>query len=246
MPRISTKKRPRAPASWTRHLVAIVAVLLVAGCGGSGCSSCSCGGVTPLADGFNPEKRIENSGSVRITDTGLTFLEQNLGTLAKGLLGGNGANGGVLTFDIPKTSGSVIGVIKYDVCPNGANPNANPPTCQAEINVGGAQLQIDPTPNRNLHVHGPLPIRLRDLPINFTYLGFIPDSARGVLDGDKTCPGGAQNYANIDINVDIEIAADQNAAHSRQGYSKLKVALTINEDQLKTRFSSAAEASALA
>ena len=233
MPRISTRKRPRAPASWTRHLVAILAVLLVAGCGGGGCSSCSCGGVTPLANGFNPEKRIENSGSVRITDSGLTFLEQNLGTLAKGLLGGTGANGGVLTFDIPKTSGSVIGIIKYDVCPNGVNPNTNPPTCQAEINVGGAQLQIDPTANHNLHVHGPLPIRLRNLPIDFTYLGFITDKANGVLDGDGTCPGGAQNYANVDIDVDIEIAADQTSAHSRFGYSKLKVKLTINEGQLK-------------
>ena len=233
MPRISTRKRPPAPASWTRHLVAIVAVLLVAGCGGGGCSSCSCGGVTPLAEGFKPEKRIENSGSVRITDSGVTFLEQNLGTLAKGLLGGAAGNGGVLTFNIPNTSDTLGGVIKYNVCPNGANPNANPPTCVAEINVGGAKFQIDPKANHNLHIHGPLPIRLRDLPINFTYLGFIPDSARGVLDGDGTCPGGAQNYANIDIDVDIEIAADQNPAHSRMGYSKLKVALTINENQLK-------------
>ncbi len=233
MPRISTRKRPPATASWTRHFVAILAVLLVAGCGGGGCSGCACAGVTPLADGFKPGKRIENSGAVRITDSGLTFLEQNLGTLAKGLLGGNGANGGVLTFDVPNTTGSVIGIIDYNVCPNGSNPNANPPTCVAEINVGGAKLKIDPKPNRNLHIYGPLPIRLRDLPIDFKYLGLFKDSARGVLSGDSSCPGGAQNYANIDINVDIEIAADQNSAHSRFGYSKLKVALTINEGQLK-------------
>jgi len=210
-----------------------LAVLLVAGCGGGGCSGCACAGVTPLAEGFKPAKRIENSGSVRITDSGITFLEQNLGALATKLLGGTAGNGGVLTFDIPNTTGSVIGIIDYKVCPNGANPNANPPTCQAEINVGGAKLKIDPTATHNLHIHGPLPIRLRDLPIDFKYLFFIPDSARGVLDGDGTCPGGAQNYANIDVNVDIEIAADQNAAHSRQGYSKLKVALKIDENQLK-------------
>jgi hypothetical protein len=233
MPRISTRKRPPATALLTRHLLAIVAVLLVAGCGGGGCSGCACAGVTPLAEGFKPEKRIENSGSVRITDSGVTFLEDNLGTLAKGLLGGNGANGGVLTFDIPNTSGSLAGIIKYNVCPNGSSPNANPPTCVAEINVGGAKLAIDPTASHNLHIHGPLPIRLRDLPIDFTYLFFIPDSARGVLDGDGTCPGGPEDYANIDINVDIEIAADQNSAHSRFGYSKLKVTLDVDQNQIK-------------
>ncbi|MEP7123587.1 MAG: hypothetical protein ABJE95_21845 [Byssovorax sp.] len=219
-------------ASWTRHLVAIVAVLLVAGCGGGGCSGCACAGVTPLAEGFKPEKRIENAGSVRVTDTGITFLQQNLGTLAKGLLGG-GANGGVLTFDIPNTSSSFGGVIDYNVCPKGANPNANPPTCQAEINIGAANLAIDPKASQNLRIHGPLPIRLRDLPIDFTYLGFINDSATGVLDGDGTCPGGPEDYANIDIDVDIEIAADQNANHSRVGYSKLKVTLKVDEAQIQ-------------
>jgi hypothetical protein len=233
MPRISTKKRPPATALWTKHLVAIVAVLLVAGCGGGGCSGCACAGVTPLAEGFKPEKRIENAGSVRVTDSGVTFLQDNLGTLAKGLLGGNGANGGVLTFDIPNTSGSVAGIIKYNVCPNGSAPNTNPPTCVAEINVGGAKLTIDPTASHNLHIHGPLPIRLRDLPIDFTYLFFIPDSAHGVLDGDGTCPGGPEDYAAIDINVDIEIAADQNSAHSRFGYSKLKVTLDVDQNQIK-------------
>jgi hypothetical protein len=210
-----------------------VALLLVAGCGGGGCSGCACGGVTPLAEGFKPAKRIENSGAIRITDSGLTFLEQNLGTLAKGLLGGTAGNGGVLTFPIPASTGSVIGIIDYTVCPSGSNPNANPPTCVAEINVGGAKLKIEPTVTHNLHVYGPLPIRLRDLPIDFKYLGLFKDSARGVLDGDGTCPGGAEDYANININVDIEIAADQNSTHSRYGYSKLKVALTIDENQLK-------------
>src|SRR4051812_42490014 len=123
MPGVSKKTRPAFAASLLKHVVAVLAVLVVMGCGGGGCSGCACAGVTPLPNGFRASNRIENAGSVRITDTGFAFLEQNLGTLASKLVGGMGM-GGVINFDIPgQPPGSVIGVVDYEICPNGGDKN---------------------------------------------------------------------------------------------------------------------------
>ena len=216
MPRISTGKRPPAMASWTRHLVAILAVLLVAGCGGGGCSGCACAGVTPLAEGFKPEKRIENAGSVRITDTGLTFLGQNLGTLAKGLLGSG--TGGKLTFDVPKTSTTGI-----TICPKGADPNSNPPTCIAEIDVGGAKLQIKSASPYELHITGTMPIRLQNMAVQA--IGFL--NGHIALNGDGACPGGS--YDDLPLDVDIAIYADLNSNDSRVGYTKVEIKQIVGD-----------------
>ncbi|APR77126.1 Hypothetical protein A7982_02473 [Minicystis rosea] len=171
MPRTKIKKRTAPAAVLLRHLVAIMAVLIIAGCSGGGCGGggcSSCGGVTALPNGFEPNKRIENAGSVRLTKSGLGFLQSNLGPLAQKLLGGSG-NAGVLTFNVPSTSGSTSG-IEYSVCPGGADPNANPPKCVAEINLATSNLQIQPyaDPNHkfNLRITGTLPLRLQNLPLH--------------------------------------------------------------------------------
>src|SRR5512141_423113 len=96
MPSTRNKKRAAPAAVLLKHLVAIVAVLIVAGCSGGGCGGggcSSCGGVTPLANGFTPAKRIENAGSVRLTQSGLGFLQSNLATLAQGFLASSGTGG---------------------------------------------------------------------------------------------------------------------------------------------------------
>ncbi len=139
------KTRPVSAASLLRHIVAIVALLIVAGCGGGscgggGCSSCS--GVTPLTNGFEATNRIENAGSLRLMPSGIKFLQNNLGTLAKGLLGSSSTNG-TLTFDIPATSGSAS-FINYSVCSGGANPTANPPSCVANIDLGDGRAHHHP------------------------------------------------------------------------------------------------------
>ena len=107
-----------------KHLVAILFVLIVAGCGGGGCSGCSGCGMTPLPGGFAAENRIENAGSMRLTDSGIQFLHDHMGTLAKGALG---AAGGILTFNVPSSKGDLILGATYEVCPGGPDPAADPP-----------------------------------------------------------------------------------------------------------------------
>ena len=60
------------PRSVLKHLVLGSIIAASSGaCGGGGCTS-SCGGLEPLRDGFQLENRIENAGSVRVTNTGDT------------------------------------------------------------------------------------------------------------------------------------------------------------------------------
>src|SRR5262249_42883305 len=141
-------------------LVAFVIVLLAGGCSGGGCS---CAGVTPLPGGFDPMQRIENSASVRLTDSGVQFMQSNLGVLAKALLGGM-ANGGMITFAIPETKGSPFLGTDYDVCPGGPDPANN--KCIAEVDLGNAQLTITPSAPYDLKITGTIPIRVQDLPID--------------------------------------------------------------------------------
>jgi len=215
---------------FVKHLAATLS-LFAAGCaaGGSGCSSCA---LTPLPEGFKPEARIENAGSARLTQAGLHFLEQNVGTLAQTLLGGS-ATGGIMTFPINSSTGSALG-IDYTLCPGGPDGGQSPPKCVAEIDLGNAQLQIDPTAPHSLRIHGPLPIRLQNLPIEIDYGIFGTDTAIATLNGNGGCPPGEQTYANIDLDVDISIEIDTDQAHSRYGYTRVKVAsLSVNENQLE-------------
>ena len=204
-----------------RHLLLVVFFVLVAGCAGGGCSSgCSCGGVTPLAEGFDQSRRVENAASLRLTDSGLSFLEQNVGTLA-GLLGG-GATPGVLTFEIPPTSQDLV-IATAAICPNGADPAADPPECVAEIDFSTAQLAMSTVDPHNITITGPLPLRIQKLPVRVTWLGIFEENIDIVLNALKTCPGAGQPFKDLALNVDLSLEIDSDPAHSRYGYTRLRV-----------------------
>ncbi|MEZ4307661.1 MAG: hypothetical protein R3F14_06400 [Polyangiaceae bacterium] len=215
------------PRSLLSHLLAVSGLLLAAGCAGNGCTGC---GVTPLPQGFSKEARVENAGSLRITQSGMGFLSDNAGALVKSLLGGMG-QAGVLTFNIPTTSGSQFG-IDYSVCPGGAKPGASPPECVAEIDMGNATFDMATAAPNVIQLTGTAPMRLQDLPIDFVYL-FVPDSTDAVINGNGACPGSPQTFADIDVSFDLSIQIDPDPAHVRQGYSRVVVnKVTIDEAQL--------------
>lgn len=130
-----------------RQLFAVLFVTFIVACSGGGCSSgCSSCGTKPLPGGFPKADTIQNSASVRVTRAGLDFIGTNIGTVAGKLV--PNSQGGVVTFDIPdggnQTVASFLGIdVKLHVCPGGPNPNANPPTCRAEIQLGNAKLRLD-------------------------------------------------------------------------------------------------------
>ncbi len=217
-----------------KQLLVAVLFVLIAGCSGGGCSTgCSCGGVTPLAEGFPTERRIENVASVRLTDSGISFLESNLGLLAGQLLGSDEGQGGILTFEIPTINQNIV-VANAEVCKDGPKPNATPPECVAEIDLQNAQLQIDPSNPHNLVISGPLPIRIQKLPVLVTWFGFLDDNLDIVINGPGSCPGTGQPFKNVNINqVNISIEIDQDQTHSRYGYSRIRIGtIDINGDDI--------------
>ncbi|MFO0588538.1 MAG: hypothetical protein U0441_38825 [Polyangiaceae bacterium] len=193
--------------------------------------------MTPLPQGFPAEARVENAGSVRLTQSGLGFLQNNLGTLAKSLLGGQG-NGGVLTFNVPSSSGSAVG-IDYTICPGGPDPNGNPPKCVAEIDVANAKLAISTKNPHDIIISGPLPVRLQHLPAHvkglcaFNFCAIDTDIDVTLNEG-ASCPGAGAPFANIQLDVDVSIEIDADPAHSRKGYSKVKIVdVTIDQNKIQ-------------
>ena len=225
-----------------KHFVIAVIFVLLAGCAGGGCTTgCSCGGITPLAEGFPVDKRIENAASVRLTDTGLAFLSDNVGSLAGAVLGD--AEGGVLTFEVPPTSGDLgcfaLASASYSLCENGPDPNADPPQCTAEIDVGNANLSIASAAPYDLQIGGTIPLRLQQLPFALNLCAFCFPGACGdlvsgdvVMNGNGTCPGESQTFADIGLDVQVSISIDTNQDHTRYGYSKIGVSLGVDDQDI--------------
>jgi hypothetical protein len=217
--------------SWLRHFLFVLFLVVFAGCAGS-CSGCSGCGMTPLPGGFPNAERVENSSSLRVTDTGFQFISANIANLAPALLGGDGANAGVLTFEIPKSTQNV-GVGNVTICPDGPKPNANPPSCMAEVDLGKAALTIATKAPRNITVTGTLAVRLRSLPIKGSGLLFWVNS-EAVLTKNALCS--PRDYADIPLAVDISLEVDTDPNHvARKGYTKVRIAaLTINETAIQS------------
>ncbi|MFI5300212.1 MAG: MYXO-CTERM sorting domain-containing protein [Polyangiales bacterium] len=160
---------------------------------------------------------MTNAGGARVTRGGLDFLASNVPALAQKLLGGS-TTGGLLTFPIGTSSGSisiVITSISYTICPDGPNPTGTPPTCTIEINIANISsvtIQSD-TPDV-LHIAATVPIRLQDLPI--TVLGSTPY---------VTLDDGSGGYVNLPITADVTLAGIPNdAAHAaRVGYTSIAI-----------------------
>src|SRR5436305_1593226 len=101
----------RLSREWIRRLGVIGFVMFVLACSGGGCTSgCAGCGVTPLPGGFPKASTITNAGSVRLTRSGLDFLQTNLGAIAGQVLGG-----GTITYPIGKSSGT-FAFVTYTVC----------------------------------------------------------------------------------------------------------------------------------
>ena len=117
--------------------VALYAILF----GLSACSADSCGCDGFVAQDFPVDKvpkTIPTSGEVRVTSSGVTFLEDNLPALVNGLLPGG------LSFCVPPTS------LGFDICSNGDTCSSGDPGCEVTLTIDDAQLQ--PTPPDTLNI----------------------------------------------------------------------------------------------
>jgi hypothetical protein len=92
----------------------------------------------------------------------------------------------VATTAIPTTSGTQQGAT-YTLCPAGPNPNAMPPQCIVEIDLGNAALTVTSPSAGTWDVSGTIPVRLADLPITATILG-VQGAGDGTINAGAVCP----------------------------------------------------------
>lgn len=200
-----------------RHLFGVVFFLLVASCSGGGCGGCA--GMTPLPGGFPTDKAVENAASVRISRPGLDFMEKEIPTVLASLMG---TPDGVFDFEVPpSTMDTKFGFINVTVsiCPDGAKPSANPPTCVARIGIGGAKFRIDAVKPNEVRLDGVLPIKLEKTPLTLkagvTISGNVAYGSNASCNGNEPVVGVKQ----LPVKVTIPIVAETTAP--RTGYSKL-------------------------
>ncbi len=231
----SNGRSPAASFLWSAFGVA--ATLMAAGCAGGGCTS-SCAGSSVIPGGFPKEGRVTNSAGVRLTRTGLDFLEQNVGALAAKLLGASGP----LTFPIPTSHPSfsiLITTITADVCPDGPKPTGSPPECIVEIDLTGITGPDDAHKNPIITATGPhdinlsarLPVRLQRLPVHA--LGATSLAALG--EG-----GDGSKYVKMPVTADIslETVPDDATHKARAGYTRINIKkLEFDKDLLNSSIS---------
>lgn len=220
--------------AWGRSFGLALAGFFVA-CGGG--TSAGCGGCgTPLDGDFPRDVRVPNAATLRVTRTGLDFLAEHGASVAGAAVTGQPtAAGKPATFPIPTSTQTGhadvpvgIGTVPIDytihICPDGAKPTANPPTCLGEIDLQATKLKIDALAPNALRLRGDFPIRMRDLPLkveasgaSFTAgVGFGTASGTGCLGAMPTV-----DYKTFPIDITLPFVAETNLP--RDGYTKIDV-----------------------
>lgn len=224
-----------------KHAFALSFLLGLAACGTpSGCGALD--GFTPLPEGFDAEGRIENAASLRITESGFAFLEDNLVALAAGMLEEQGLlEGGVLSFPVPTTAAAGTG---YDlqICPDG--PDTATGDCVAEIDLASGTFAMRSEAPHDLVFEGQIPVRLKRLPITGT-VALLPIDVDGALSGggNDDCDPATMSFATVDVGARVTLSVEDDPEHAlRLGYSMLRIdSLSIDEAQLTDAFHACGE-----
>lgn len=192
-----------------------VGMLVLASCasGGSGCGGCT---GSKIAGGLPDTSVVANGGTVRVTRPGLDFFSQNFNAVLTSVL----RQGRPFVRD-PKRDQCGHRRSRYlaDICINGPMPNATPPQCVVDIQIGKSVLRFDSATPNNLRISGTIPIRLKNLPIVVDVPGpFNPSPNVGL--GVGGCQNDAPNvdYKAFPITIDLPIVAETRA--TRKGLAR--------------------------
>jgi MYXO-CTERM domain-containing protein len=196
---------------YSKHFLVASLVLFLFACGGGSCSSCAGCGVAPIPGGFPIAERIDNSAQVRLTSSGIGFIESHITDII-GTLMPTG-----LTFAVPPTVTSVSGV-PIELCASG--------NCKVQATIDAFDLTAV-TPNR-LTGHMRMILDSRDLagaragfplrigPYGCLFGACIVDTTCSV-DIDTT--RGSRNFIGIVFNVDFTAETQP----ARAGYTKIVI-----------------------
>jgi hypothetical protein len=216
---------------WLKPLMGIVGVMTLAACTDGSAPGAGCAGIKPLPAGFNQSQRVENAASARLTESGLGFLQDNLMPLAVKMLDAQGmSEGGVIKFPVPETSGTAM-LVPYTLCPGGADVTTG--KCVAEIDVNHAQIKLSTTTPHNIIASGPVPIRVKNLPVSVGFINTVAVISGGA---DGQCEPEEMTFKDVLVNANISVEVERDTLHSaRLGYSKIRIpkdGITLGKDQI--------------
>lgn len=167
----------RLSSFYGRSLVLILGLTVFSCSGGGGCSSCEGCGVQPIAGGFPIEDRIPNAAQVRLTSSGLDFLEDNIdGIVATFLPDG-------LSFPVPRTE-IIFGA---SICTNN--------DCTAHIEI--ESVTLEPTAPNLLRAHIRANVDSRDL-------AGTPGAWQGSCDVELDTRGGRRSFVGLVADLVLE------------------------------------------
>ncbi len=191
--------------AWYRSLPHVIAVFMLTACGGGGCGGCGEGcGVAPIPGGFKIEERVPNSAQIRLTSTGIQFIEDNISEIITGVLPDG------LDFPIPKSEQSLLGTT-LTICPG--------EDCVAHLEIHS--IDIAPTAPNRLKVHLELIVDSRDTSGGRRGIPIEHFFCNGRIDLD-TRRGGREV---VGVNSDLVFVEETRAP--RTGYTRLVVENTM-------------------
>lgn len=200
----------RFPISLATSLLAFTSL---AACSGDGCGGCA--GIERIPGGYPRDKAIEAAGAVRITRPGLDLIASEAPRLAGDFLG---AQDGVLTFDLPKTTmAEKVAGFEITICDDG--PGGEPPRCRASIGVGDAVMHVDAVTPNAVRISGTLPLMLSETRTKLD--GFVNIYAQLGYGANASCNGGTPVVAPYALPVSIVVPIVRETTPPRNGYTKL-------------------------
>ena len=113
----------------------ILLIILIIGCGQGGGCGAGCG-LEP-SDGFEEKDKITPAGQIRVTESGLAFLEENLEPILASVLPENG-----LDICIPGDGGDIIGLVEWGFC-NQTDCTGGQLGCGLTIDIGAVALEVE-------------------------------------------------------------------------------------------------------
>ncbi|PID38718.1 MAG: hypothetical protein CSA65_02615 [Proteobacteria bacterium] len=175
-----------------RPLFLVIALSTITACASdSGCNGCSSG--QPIPGGFPQAHRFDNAGQIRLTSSGVTYLEQNLEKLMLSFLPSG------LTFTIPPSGCSST----TKVC-CGSNP------CTASIDI----TKVDITPKSGARLNLKLDAKVTT---NKLYFAYDLPWPLGWLNCDAQYDTTAKSPSTAGLSADIDLVIDAN------NHNKLKI-----------------------
>ncbi len=178
--------------------MACFVVMAVFACGGGGCSGCAQCGLEPIRGGFPVAEQIPNSAQVRLTESGVGFIEDNAMPIVSLAVPGG------LAFPVDEIRQTFAG-IDITICRGGG--------CGARAEIAG--LDLVPQDGSNVLRAN---IRLR-------LISTRPDGTDGAWPGtcdvtiDTRRSGGSRDF--VGITADITLSEITEAA--RRGYTQIEL-----------------------